>query len=82
MDNFCLAMSFLSPYFFAYYLISQCAYYYFLTQENFCQNSHLQKELVELLVCSNHDDEALYWSDHFKIPDDQLFEPVLILRSV
>ena len=60
--------------------VQQCDLRPLCVQENVGDDEYLQEQLVELLMCSNKNEEALYWADKFSIPDDQLPGPVLRCR--
>ena len=49
-------------------------------QESVGSNDFLQVQLVEMLMCINKNDEALYWADEFALPDDKVPGIVLDLR--
>ncbi|XP_070176617.1 exonuclease mut-7 homolog isoform X2 [Littorina saxatilis] len=52
-----------------------------LIEESVGTNAFLQENLVQLLVYSNHTDEALYWADRFALPEDKRPSAVLELRE-
>ena len=60
--------------------VQQCDLRPLRVQENVGDDKYLQEQLVELLMCSNKNEEALYWADKFSIPDHQLPGPVLHCR--